>query len=128
MRSIARTSIATIQPVHELTGIVPDGHGKNHTATECFAHLCKSATLLERRSHDLAEGLFNRVDAHTGNLNDSILNDLVVLDVEASDVAERASGSTIICVELRDYSEGLKKGISERLCNRLININLPCSC
>jgi hypothetical protein len=45
--SIARTSTSTVQPVHELTGVVPDGHGEDHTAFKCFAHLCESATLLE---------------------------------------------------------------------------------
>jgi len=45
--SIARTSIAAVQPVHELTGVVPDGHGEDHTASECLAHLCESAVLLE---------------------------------------------------------------------------------
>lgn len=45
--SIARTSITTVQPVHELSRVIPDGHGENHTATECLAHLCESTTLLE---------------------------------------------------------------------------------
>jgi len=45
--SIAGTSIAAVQPVHELTGVIPDGHGEHHTTSECLAHLCKAAMLLE---------------------------------------------------------------------------------
>ena len=88
--------------------IVPDGHGEDHTASECLAHLCESTTLLEGRGHNLAEGFLDGVDAHASDLNNGVLDDLVVLDVKASDVAERASSSTIVGVELRDYSEGLE--------------------
>jgi hypothetical protein len=93
-----------------LTGVIPDGHGKHHTAFKCLAHLCESATLLEGRGYDLAEGFFDGVDAHTGDLNNGVLDDLVVLDVEAGDVAECAGSSTIIGVELGDYGKRLKRG------------------
>jgi hypothetical protein len=95
-----------------LTGVVPDGHCENHTAFECLAHLCETATLLKGWGHDFAEGFFDGVDAHTGDLDDGVLDDLVVLDVEAGDVAECTGGSAIVCVELRDYGERLEKGLA----------------
>jgi hypothetical protein len=113
--SVARTSTSAVQPVHELTGVIPDGHGENHTAFECLAHLCESATLLEGRGHNFAERFFDGVDAHTGDLDDSVLDNLVVLDVETSDVAEGAGGSTVVCVELGDYGERLKRGLVDGL-------------
>jgi hypothetical protein len=45
-------------------------------------------------------------------LDDGVLDDLVVLDVEAGDVAECTGGSAIVCVELRDYGERLEKGLA----------------
>jgi hypothetical protein len=112
-----------------LTGVVPDGHGEDHTTSEGLAHLCEPTTLLEGRCHNFAEGLLDGVDAHTSDLDDSILNNLVVLDVEASDIAERTSSSTIVCVELRDYGEGLGKELaSDSACKYLTMIKLPCSC
>jgi hypothetical protein len=74
--------------------------------------LCKSATLLEGRGHDFAEGFLDGVDTHTSGLNDGVLDNLVVLNVEAGNVAKCAGGSTIVRVELRDYREGLDKGLA----------------
>jgi hypothetical protein len=48
-------------------------------------------------------------------LDDGVLDDLVVLDVEAGDVAEGAGGSTVVCVELGDYGERLKRGLVDGL-------------
>lgn len=112
-----------------MPGVVPDGHGEDHTTSECLAHLCEPTTLLEGRGHDLAEGFLDGVDAHTSDLDDSVLDNLVVLDVEASDVAKCAGGGTIVCVELRDYGEGLDKELaSDFACKYLTTIELPCSC
>jgi hypothetical protein len=43
-------------------------------------------------------------------LDNSVLDDLVVLDVEAGYVAEGAFGGAVVCVELCDYGEGLDMG------------------
>jgi hypothetical protein len=48
-------------------------------------------------------------------LNNGVLNDLVVLDIEAGDVAECAGGSTVVCVELGDYGEGLERRLVDGL-------------
>ena len=92
--------------------VVPDGHDKDHTLIERLAHGRETAKFLERVGVaecgllHVAEVVGNgveRVHARDGRLR--VGDDLAVLDVEATNLGERAGGGVVRAHELGDDSE-----------------------
>jgi hypothetical protein len=94
----ARSSIATIKPVHEPTLIPPNTHSKHHTPRHGLAHTLHSAQVHERRS---ALGLAVLV-VHA-DIGGDVFNHFAVLHVLADDGLEDA----VFSGELGDDGEGL---------------------
>jgi hypothetical protein len=99
LSSIARSSRATIEPLHEAALVPPDGESKNHTASERVTHALEAAERVELCGTALcvAEGLVH------GDVDRGVLDDHSVLDVLAHNGLEH----TILGRKLGDDGERL---------------------
>jgi hypothetical protein len=104
--SIARTGVATVQPLHVAALVPPDTHGQDHATGHGSTHAGGSTEVhVALRADGLTVLIVGVVDlGGVVKLDGGILNDLAVLDVKAVVLLEDA---TVIGGELGDNGDGL---------------------
>lgn len=100
----ARTVDAAVEPVHELTGVVPDGEGEHHAAAERLAHGGQAAESLGVRVRGVARLRRDGVARGVGRRNER-----AILHVPPRNRCQRARRRAVVRVELRDHRERLRR-------------------
>jgi hypothetical protein len=102
--------------------VIPDGQHEHHAVVECLAHVSvpalgrKRVRVAESRLLCSAEWLGDRiVGGHSRDVRLGVLDDLAVLDIETTDLFERARGSVVGGDELGDHGHLLGGVESEAL-------------
>jgi hypothetical protein len=120
--------------------VIPDGHYKNHTSLECVTHSLKTATRFERVGVtessllSIAEVVRDRVEClHSRDVRVRVLDDLAVLDVQATDLDEVTVGRVVGRQELSDNSDLLsgvdsQAGPEERLITHAPRVEVATVC
>jgi len=114
--------VVGVEPEHVGVVVVPDGEDENHSVGECLAHASHAALVLEgsgiAESRLLSVTIVGRdgiEGVHSRNVGLGVLNDLAILNVDATDLGETSGGRAAVGDELGDDGELLRGVDSEAL-------------
>jgi len=104
--------VVAVKPEHAGGVVVPNTEGQNHTDVHCLGDTSQTAMWSEAVT--IAEGSLGSaavgggdgvVGGHAGDVDLGVLDNLAVLDVETTDLGERAAGRVVVGEELSDDGE-----------------------